>query len=180
MRQEAARAPAQGSAPSAPRLTAPPAAAWASRPGSQTGLVPATSRLHLCQLRAIPRQDRGEQGGATGRAQEAPAPAWASRHTGGMFLPLPRPPSACRLASAKLGVLWGRSERGPQETPPPGLPGFGFLLCIQGSWRGSGMCTHGNLGATWGAHLPWAAPAPCLTPDLSTHWGVATSYGSQA
>lgn len=70
--------------------------------GKETGLEDRPGPSHI-KAPPVPAQGRPLPGslpgrGATGRGQELPAPAWAGRHTGGMFLPLPRPPSACRPA----------------------------------------------------------------------------------
>lgn len=150
----------------------PPPAARPRTPGLQTGLAQATSRFHLCQHRAIPCQDRCEEGEQRGRDQELPAPAWAGPHTGGMFLPLPRPPSACHpahpvMAGCKAwGAVGGALSKGcrrcPASTPPrPRFPSV-HTWVVERIWYVHTLEPGDPSGAPT---LTWAAPHSLPKPD---------------
>lgn len=96
--------------------------------GKETRLEDRSGPSHI-KTSFMPAQGRPCQKGwgATGRGQELPAPAWAGRHTGGMFLPLPGPPSACHrahpgLAECKAWGLGGAALSAGSRRPPTSMP----------------------------------------------------------
>lgn len=67
------------------------------------------------------------KGGAPGRGQELPAPAWARQHTGRNVPSSAGPPSACRLphpgmAECNPGAGGGCSAEAAVQRPPPTHP----------------------------------------------------------
>lgn len=102
------------------------------------------------------------KGGAPGRGQELPAPAWARQHTGRNVPSSAGPPSACRLphpgmAECNPGASGGCSAEAAVQRPPP--PILTFLLCTKGSQGNPGVCKPG------GQHLP-QLPRKLTTPGL--------------
>lgn len=79
------------------------------------------------QGRSLPGLLCGKGGGAPGRGQELPAPAWARQHTGRNVPSSAGPPSACRLphpgmAECNPGAGGGCSAEAAVQRHPPTHP----------------------------------------------------------
>lgn len=138
----------------------------------------ATSRLHLCQLGPpLPGSLRGRGRGQRGGARSCRHPPGPVGTRGGMFLPLPGPPSACRpahpgMAECKPGAGAGEggalSLRRQQKTPTSMTTG---PVSFCGSKGGSSTCKPGaqytsrNLGDPPRGGL-LGSPPPLAWPDL--------------
>lgn len=139
----------------------------------------ATSRLHLCQLGPpLPGSLRGRGRGQRGGARSCRHPPGPVGTRGGMFLPLPGPPSACRpahpgMAECKAGA--GAGEGGAlslrrQQKTPTSMPTGPVSFCGSKRDLARASLEHSTHPRTWGTHLEvvlWAAPHPLpgLTSD---------------